>query len=271
MDDTAARARARGWRVIELDRAWATGAGAARAAGMGAALADRVLLVDGDVAVEPGYLDRAMRLLDGDPRLAGVGGQLRFDEGRGVPPHSGAPETEVDLLAALALYRAGAVREVGGFVPWLESEEDADLGLRLRRTGHRLQRVQPGGIHRSGPRGGLSETFRRFESGLYHGQGRVLRLRWGSNLFQETLVRQRLYLGVILFWSMVLISPWLWALVPLAALGVLVAQALRKNGLGPAFVGMVTWHVMAVGLLAGWISAPPAKEFRVARDSAEVK
>jgi hypothetical protein len=266
-DDTAGRARARGWRVIELDPLGATGAGAAREAARQGVVARNLLMVDADVVVEEGFVARALARLREDVGLAGVGGALRFDEGRGAPVSMGPGEESAELLAALALYRTDALERAGGFVPWLDSEEDADLGLRLRRAGGRLVRIRPGGIHRSGPRGGLSETFRRYEQGLYLGQGQVLRLRWGSDLWDATVQRQWLYLGVLVFWLGALINPWFWPLLPLLLVGAVVALALRKGSASGGFTSLVTWHVMAAGLLRGWILPPRARTYRILRDS----
>jgi hypothetical protein len=280
-DHTAALALGAGWPVLALDPEGAVTASAAREAGRratwggsGRPARERpryLLYVDGDVEIDPGFVVAALGLLEGDGRLAGVGGELRFDEGRGAPPPGAAGVVRpVGLLAALALYRAQALEQVGGFVPWLESEEDADLGLRLRHAGFQLARIRPGGVHRSGPRGGLRETFRRYHAGLYFGQGRTLKLRWGGPLFAETLRRQRLYLGVIAAWVAAGLGS---AYTPLAgpalAAGLVVAWvdvARRKRSAWAGAVSVVTWHVMAFGLLAGVVRPPRATEARVAAD-----
>jgi hypothetical protein len=278
-DDTAARAREAGWPVLALDPEAATTASAAREAGRRALWGGKgvparerpkyLLFVDGDVQVDPGFVAAALELLEGDGRLAGVGGGLRFDEGRGVPPAEPARVVRpVELLAALAVYRAQALEQVGGFVPWLESEEDADLGLRLRHAGFELARIRPGGVHRSGPRGGLRETFRRYHAGLYFGQGRVLKLRWGAPLFEETLWRQRLYLGVIAAWLAAGLgsaySPLAGPALAAALLAAWADVARRRRSLRGGAVSVVTWHVMAFGLLAGLVRPPRATEVRLA-------
>jgi len=266
-DPTAELAAARGWPVARLDPAGAVTAAAGRELARGRLDADFLLYVDGDVRVDAGFPAAAVALLQGDRGLFGVGGELRFDEGRGEPP---APPPSgprpVPLLPALAVYRAAALEAVGGFVPWLESEEDADLGLRLRRAGGRLVRIGPGGVHRSGPRGGLDETFRRYRAGLYFGQGRVVRLRWGGPLAAATLARQWLYLAVILLWLGAAAGVWVWP--PAAALPLLLvlagaAVAARKGSARAAAVSLVTWHVMAWGLLVGLARKPRAREARL--------
>ncbi|MBI5837836.1 MAG: glycosyltransferase family 2 protein [Candidatus Eisenbacteria bacterium] len=266
-DGTAQCARAHGWPVLRLDPAGATCPGAAREAARRHAGAARLLYVDADVRVEPGFVREAAALLDRDPGLAGVGGALRFDEGAGAPPAWCGPPRAARMLAALAMYRASALESAGGFVPWLESEEDADIGLRITRAGSRLAVISPGGVHVSGPRGGLRETFRRYRAGLYFGQGRVLRLRWGGALFAATVARQAPYLGVLGLWLGAGVAAWFTrAAGPCLAVALCVAWlavAVRKRSLVSGSVSLVTWHVMAWGLLAGLAGTPRAREFRV--------
>ena len=120
------------------------------------------LLLNADVEMEPGYVDRLAAALDASPRVAGATGTLvlpnglidstgitlttarvAFDRGRGAPP-SDAPGADdpFGVSGAAALIRRDALVQVGGlweelFMYW----EDTEVAWRLRRAGWRFAHV----------------------------------------------------------------------------------------------------------------------------------
>ena len=120
------------------------------------------LLLNADVEMEPGYVDRLAAALDEAPRVAGATGTLvlpsgvidstgitlttarvAFDRGRGeAAEHAAAADDPFGVSGAAALIRRDALVQVGGlweelFVYW----EDTEVAWRLRRAGWRFAHV----------------------------------------------------------------------------------------------------------------------------------
>ena len=150
-DGSVALARAMGARVVALDESRPFGAARARNAGL-AALREEpdiafVQLVDGDCAVQPGWIAAARACLAADPRLAIVCGRRRErDPGASVfnrlcDREWDTPVGEARACGGDALARAGALAAIGGFREDLIAGEEPELCLRLRRAGWRIRRI----------------------------------------------------------------------------------------------------------------------------------
>lgn len=267
------------WRVIGL--AGRGGGprtpGAARMLGLAACEGDWALFVDADVEVEPAWVAAALAAAGvPGPRLAGIGGRLEewFVDARGERPgrpdllRVGREGRAVDYLTTPALYRRAALVAVGGYDVRLSSEEDFELGMRLRRAGHELRVLgQPCGRHWSGPRPSFRELARRWRSGLCFGQGQVLRIYAGRPGFGVLLRRQWLYLAALGLWTLDLaalatglatgdgrayVAGVVLPLLPL------VAMSLRKRSPRLALHSLLTWTLHGFGLLAGLLRPLPA-------------
>lgn len=147
-DGSAERARAAGVEVIELDRAEGFTAARGRNAGLERLTADRAItyvqMIDGDCALEPGWIARAAAALDADPGLGGVFGMRR--EAR---PEASAYTWLLDVewtvrpgpaqvFGGDVLLRAEAVRQTGGYRSAMIAGEDHDYAIRMRAAGWRL-------------------------------------------------------------------------------------------------------------------------------------
>lgn len=152
-DDSVEAARRSGADVVELDAAQPLSAARARNAGFARAVeqapaVDRVQFVDGDCALEPGWLARASAALDADPGAVAVCGwrRERFPErtpwnrlcdlewqSGGVGP--------IDEFGGDVMIRRDAFEAAGGYDPARIAGEDPDLSHRLRARGGRLLRL----------------------------------------------------------------------------------------------------------------------------------
>ncbi len=265
------------WQVLRPPVTHPLTPGAARNLGFAACGGAWVLFVDADVEVEPGWLERALEMHAGDVSRAGFWGRLEewfVDGGRERPGvrdmyRIGDAERDSDYLATLAFYRREALERAGGYEPRLNSEEDFELGLRLRRSGFRLSST--GGLagrHWSGPRPSFSEIGRRWRTGLCFGQGQVLRLYLGRPGLGEHARRQGLYFAILALWLAAVPAVLLggarglatWALAPLA---LFTLMTVRKRSARLALHALLTWSVHAAGLVVGFARggpAPPATE-----------
>jgi GT2 family glycosyltransferase len=140
---------------------------AVRNAGVAAASGTVLCFVDADVVIEPGYVARALEILDRtgaaatgctvrvpatDSWIARVWDQLHRPTGDGW---------RAWLASANLVVRRDAFVRVGGFDPELETGEDAELCQRLRAAGHRIyESAALDALHLDNP-GSLGAFFRK--------------------------------------------------------------------------------------------------------------
>lgn len=149
-DDSVARARDLGARVIELDPATPFTAARARNAGLAAldrTRCDLVQLIDGDCTLTPGWIDTAAAFLGDHPQVALVCGR-REEENPGASVYNRLCDLEWQGPAGAtracggdALARLAALDAVGGFRAGLIAGEEPELCLRLRRAGWTIWRL----------------------------------------------------------------------------------------------------------------------------------
>jgi hypothetical protein len=229
-------ALARGWTYRRILPGSPRTRAAAREAARRAAGGSAALVIDGDVAVLPGFLRPALAVLAERDGIAGVGG--RIDEAhwrRGAlvggrrdvdaSGHGGATRRLRDVV----LWRREALDAVGGYDVWVPSHDEDELAGRLRMAGYALVALDANAGTRHGVARDTADDFvSRLRRGAMNGPGLVLRRARGTMAFGEHLGR---YAGRLALLA--------WVLVGFAA--VLFG---RGAGLG------TIWMWMSTGLLA---------------------
>ena len=281
-DQSALPPRSAHWRVLRSTggpTARPLTPGAARNAGFAACGGSWVLFVDADVEVERAWVERACAVAGVDHAVAGMWGRIEewFVEGNRERPgvrdlyRVGERDAAAEYTATLSFYRRDALARVGGYDARLSSEEDFELGLRLRNAGFPLRTLAPlAARHWSAPRPSFAEIGRRWSTGLCYGPGQALRLYAGRPGFAALARRNAHYFATLALWLAGPVAfiaggaPGLgaWAVLPLALLVVLAA---RKKSARLALHSLLTWTVMAagtlVGLVRGGVAAPaPVRE-----------
>ncbi|MBL0421011.1 glycosyltransferase [Ramlibacter sp. AW1] len=257
-------------------------------------LGEYVYLMDGDMELQAGFLERALAFLAQHPEVAGVGGRvvernldsLEYSERARREKHEAhrAPGP-VDRLDGGGLYRRCAIQEAGYFSDRnLHSYEEFDLAVRLRARGWKLWRLPISAVshvgHDAPP---YRLLMRRWRSGYVCGVGELLRSSLGQPWLRLVWRGQRelrLYLGVLLWWAVLLSVP-LWPL-PVAwrvlallgmALAPVAAMALRKRSLQRGVYAVVSWCFNTAGLVRGLLHPRKATQqpiaSRVLREPAE--
>lgn len=149
-DGSLEAARAAGAEVIRLDLSRPFTAARARNAGLDHLRgdgADYVQLIDGDCAVDPGWLAHAADFLDRHPHAAVACGRRRERHpeasvyNRLCDWEWNTPPGPATACGGDALMRRAALEEVGGFDPALIAGEEPELCLRLRRAGWEIWRL----------------------------------------------------------------------------------------------------------------------------------
>ncbi len=152
-DDSCNAARQRGAVVVDLDMRQPFTAARARNAGFEQLMRDHpqtelVLFVDGDCEVLPGFVEAAAAELDADPGLVAVCGwrRERHPE-RTIYNRLCDVEWRWGVLGPIScfggdvLVRAAAVQAIGGYDAGIIAGEDEEIGVRLRKLGGRLIRI----------------------------------------------------------------------------------------------------------------------------------
>lgn len=264
------------WQVLRPAARRPLTPGLARMLGFAACGGAWVLFVDADVEVDAAWVARARAAIAEDSKLAGLWGRIEewFVDGSRERPGLrdlygvGDSDHPSDYLATLALYRRDALASAGGYEPRLNSEEDFELGLRLRAHGFELRSLGPRAArHWSAPRPSFAEIGRRWRTGLCFGQGQVLRLYVGRPGFFELAQRQALYFAVVAMWLLGAVAlacgAWVfarWAILPLALFAFM---AVRKRSARLALHSLLTWTVNAAGMVVGFVRGGPRPEVAI--------
>lgn len=266
-DRTVERAREYPVTVLRIDPDHAISAGAGRHVGERAASGDAILHVDGDMVLTETWLPEAIGVLRANPDVAAVRGQLNDGSASGIE--------ELDTVGGLTLFDADALLSVGGFDPYLVSNEDLDVGFRLTRAGYRILRLPTtSATHPTGE--ALSEPLRRWSAGYYFGPGQAMRKWVDEPRILRRLVAIHNYEFSLLGWAGVgvlclLATPLLvgWTVLTVLGLGVVAAKLGFRGGL--QFVLAKT--LGTVGMLIGFVdgtrspSAYPLEAVEVVQDA----
>jgi glycosyltransferase involved in cell wall biosynthesis len=268
-DTTVEIARRLGAKVVQLCSPADRGCGAGVQLGFQYANGDYVYFLDGDMELHDGFLSEAIKALDSDGGLAGVGGLLEdrssnnfFDRRRIQAKQPRAPKL-VEWLDGGGLYRRAAITGAGGYAGNrnLIAYEEAELGLRLRSHGWRLVRLAVLAIFHTGH---AEATFplmlKIWRSGRLEAGGVFLKSALGKPWFFRVLRMFFLPVAALLYWTVWLTSlkyaesrPILTWLAAVSGSAYLVL-AFRKRSLTDAALSLLIWHVHLIGIVRGLVA-----------------
>jgi glycosyltransferase involved in cell wall biosynthesis len=261
--------------ILRLNKDWPLTASAGRYMGTCYTRGELILFLDGDMEFNIAWLDQAVPLLAVQPDIAGVAGYRRdvyMENGQVVGEEDFLCDAhnhmvEVRDFGGAALYRRSALSQVGGFNPYLISEEEPELCIRLRHAGYRLVCL-PELIcrHYCVSTHSLDGLLRRGRLNYYAGHGQASRYHWGTPIFwmyqrergpywvylagvMMTVVA--LIVGLLLHQATV-ICGWLLlvAMVPLA-------YWIRRRSLRDALLMTFVQHTLvAIGAVRGFLMPP---------------
>lgn len=255
-------------RVVQLADPSLACCGAGPQLGYQLAQGDYVYILDGDMCLDPFFIERALLALSADPALGGVAGlveeacaenlQFRGRRDRGAERRAGSCR----WLDMGGLYRREAIDSVGHFSnAGFRSCEEQELGLRLGARGWRMRRLSWPAVRHHGHAGStLALQRRRLRSGYLEGPGQMLRASLGAPWARDALVTHRHLLITLGLWLMLLVGllalpftrlPLLaWA----AGLGILLTnRIIRYRSLGDALAVLGLWHIDALAMVRGFL------------------
>lgn len=232
-----------------------------------------LLFLDGDMELCPGWLERALLLIQNTSDVAVVTGEV-VDLPKSAGPDdkplaaktSIDAATEIPYCAGAAMYRRSVLEEVSSFNPYLYSDEEPDLCIRIRHAGYRVIQLRyPIAYHYSDPKGALSTIVARWRRNLFLGAGQNIRYHLGSEILWPYL-KERGYgcvpalglmvglisiLGSLLSGQLVWLSLWL-----LMVAGIIVGDAYRKRSLYRTIASLLKRMFIVDGTIRGFLLKP---------------
>jgi len=234
-----------------------------------------VYILDGDMEVLPGFMEKAVSFLSNHPNFGGVGGlvkEMNTDSLEYVSRIERASDHmrggEVDRLDMGGLYRRRAIEEVGYFSNRnLHSYEEYDLGVRLRAAGWKLQRLDIESVRHYGhDEDPYKLLLRRWRTAYICGLGELFRGAVGKahfGLITKELRELKIYGATMLIWLILIVLFFMkMSLVMkilifmLLLIGPVLLMGLRKNSMSKAIYSVVSWHLNAAGFVRGFMQKP---------------
>jgi glycosyltransferase involved in cell wall biosynthesis len=182
-DSTIELAREYPIRILRLDPACPLSPAAGRYAGFHSTSAAAVLFLDGDMELCRGWLERGLTILRSHRDVAAISGaviDVPAGERVGIreAERLGADDRLIDVrhVGGAALFRRSVLEENGTFNPYLHSEEEPELCLRIRRAGHRVVELdRPIAFHYTTSHGAVTELLARRRRRFFLGHGQAIR------------------------------------------------------------------------------------------------
>lgn len=278
-------------RIVQLDRVEDRSCGAGSQLGFQYSTGDYVCLMDGDMKLREEFLPAAIRFLEENPTVAGVGGIIveREEENLEFVKRAGSADPDrrpgpVSCLDCGGVYRRAAIDQIGYFTDRnLHGGEEFDLGARLHAAGWTLARLDQPAIDHFGHGGSAyGLLMRRMTSKIALGTGEQLRAAIGRPHFWWLIRHHKtlaLWGAVYAWWLSIavalLVMP---GVAPrlLAAAALILApfalMAVRCRSLTMGIYSVVAWNVYSLSLLPGLVRGrqPPAGwiESRIVKDAA---
>lgn len=226
-----------------------------------------LLLMDGDMELEPGFIDKAVEFLKANPEYAGVAGTVEMDDAENYEFKSRKqrindiyPLGDCDHLGGGGLYCRSAIEEIGYLTNRnLHAYEEAELGIRLLNAGYKLHRLNvPYFSHTSYTMPTFKMLKYRWRSGFHQAPGELLRSAWGKPYFFNALkmVKNEVIFATYLLIVLIAIFAFNVAIFDIAILPLLAFTALKsiKNrSIKDGLHSVINLAVLSVGLIKGLI------------------
>ncbi|NKI73640.1 glycosyltransferase family 2 protein [Dickeya sp. CFBP 2040] len=195
-DNTQQLASAKGVTVVSLTEPSERCCGVGHQLGYLYSQGDYLLLMDGDMMLEDGFIEQGIAFLAAHPEYAGVAGTVEMDDAanyefksRKQRIHKIYPLGDCSHLGGGGLYRRSAIEKIGYLTHRsLHGYEEAELGIRLHAAGYKLHRLSvPYFRHTSYTMPTFKMLQYRWTTGFLWAPGELLRSAWGTPHFREAL------------------------------------------------------------------------------------
>jgi glycosyltransferase involved in cell wall biosynthesis len=273
-DNTVKIARSYPIRILRLRPDQTLTPSAGRYVGFKQSSGDLVLFLDGDMALCKGWLEKAIAILKSRPGVGVVTGRIidllkTSPIPNRMPLESSAADhslCEVLYCGGAALYKRSVLNQVGNFNPYLRSDEEPELCVRIRHGGYRiLQLDYPLVYHFTEPEEKLATLVRRWRRKFFLGSGQNLRYCLGSQLLwpyvkvrgHGCLPALGLMVGfVCLLWALITGRWMLFYLWVLLLVIIVVSNVFRKGSLYRTVFSLLHRTFILDGMIKGFLMEP---------------
>jgi glycosyltransferase involved in cell wall biosynthesis len=261
-------------RILRLRDSQPLSPSAGRYIGYNHTSGDLILFLDGDMELFSGWVQRACQVLEQRPEAAGITGHVIDLPKAASPEDRQVPEgqqytgvaAEVPKSRGAAMYRRSVLESVGTFNPYLHSDEEPELCVRIRHAGYKILHLDyPIAFHYSDPAEEISTLVGRWRRRLYLGHGQCLRYHLRDGLLWA-YVKERghglipilgLGVGFACLVISLLTSQWIWFVAWLALLVMTVlGDAIRKRSAYRAVRSLVHRAFIVDGTVRGFVKKP---------------
>ncbi|MCE0828702.1 glycosyltransferase [Buttiauxella sp. A2-C2_NF] len=224
-----------------------------------------LLLMDGDMELEKGFIDSAITFLQNHPEYAGVAGTVEMDDAsnyefksRKQRLHEIYPLGDCDHLGGGGLYRRTAIEKIGYLTNRnLHAYEEAELGMRLVDAGYKLHRLNvPYFSHTSHNMPTLKLLMYRWRSGYNKAPGELLRSAWGKPWWPIAIkmVKNEMIFATYMLLLLVAILTFnidIIALALLPLIAFIILKTIKNRSLINGLQSVLNLAVLSAGLIKG--------------------
>lgn len=264
-DNTQQLASAKGVTVVSLTQPADRCCGVGHQLGYLYSEGEYLLLMDGDMELEKGFIDSAVTFLEAHPEYAGVAGTVEMDDAanyefksRKQRLHEIYPIGDCDHLGGGGLYRRVAIEKIGYLTNRnLHAFEEAELGMRLLHAGYKLHRLDvPYFSHTSHNMPTFKLIMYRWRSGYNQATGELLRSAWRRPYLSHVLrmVKNEIIFSIYMFLLLVSILTFNAEIIGVALLPLLafiILKAIKNRSLINGLHSVINLAVLSAGLVKG--------------------
>ena len=262
-------------KVLKLHPGQHLSASAGRYVGIKNTSGNFILFLDGDMELCHGWLDKALEILEKESKIGVVCGRVvdrPIDmKSTGKQRQEMLPIDKTEAIEVLqgggaSLYRRSVLEEVATFNPFLFSDEEPELCLRIRNAGYKILRLpQPIVFHYTVEWEALSTFLAKRKNNIWLGYGQNLRYYLGTPLFYQYLkergwvVPPFIFLcgGFIALIITIISRNLLWFGLWIAILIIItLLLTIRKRSLKQAFLILLRRWLILEGSIRGFLIKP---------------
>lgn len=256
--------------IIQFSNLIDRGCGAAAQLGFQQSKGDFVYLIDGDMEMAPGFLEKAIVFLQEHTDVAGVGGVLIDTEINSAADLRRSRRYSkinsihtVSSLGGGGLYRRKMIEKVKYFSHrGLHACEEAELGVRLRSSGKRLVRLPIPSVYHTGHKESSMQTIKRiWANGRLAAHAVFLKSSFGTKWWWLTLRHEWFLIAPFAIYSTILIAfgivcsiyncsfSLFASIFSTTWLLILSLLTVKQKSFSAALLSIYTWHMLAAAAI----------------------
>ncbi|MDP2923946.1 MAG: glycosyltransferase family 2 protein [Candidatus Omnitrophota bacterium] len=196
--------------IIGLRPSWKLSPAASRFSGVNNTTGEYILIIDGDMELQKGWVEKGLKFMEENPKVAVVVGK-QYDVYCQNNSHFAQPKIgrasrgkdklqKIDYVYGSSIFRREHLLKVGNFHPYLRAEEEAELSYRLKRKGYFLFFLPyKSTYHYCISRNTFQETMRRIKSKLFAGMGDMMRWSLQNKYYSIIWKRFKVFISFLAY------------------------------------------------------------------------